>query len=282
MLTALRPVHGQSRQNSAASHAHSTTRHEQHRLPRAVFPGCKKPFLKLERTGLERWYMAAWRWRSMTAGHYVRRESLASEWPAPRQLAEQYGPDAAAQIIACTSASDATRGETHSLTRIESAESTRHGLPTRRATVRPRKPRAQERPASPRGGVRVWLAALMLVSPRSPGVPWPRRLVTPSGGGIRAVCGRASEEPRMHDSAGYAARASRAEAACPGTVTAAAQGARPVRAHQARPPTPLRHGSRLHAEPCSARLPIPLLTKALAHLSVHVVPYSLLTTREPI
>ncbi|KAJ7443472.1 hypothetical protein FB451DRAFT_1190085 [Mycena latifolia] len=36
-----------------------------------------------------------------------------------------------------------------------------------------------------------------------------------SGGGIRAVCGRASGEPRMHASAGYAARASRAEAALP-------------------------------------------------------------------
>ncbi|KAJ7443476.1 hypothetical protein FB451DRAFT_1437491 [Mycena latifolia] len=54
-------------------------------------------------------------------------------------------------------------------------------------------PRVQERPASPRGGVRVWLAALALASPRRPCVSWPRRLGAPSGGGIRAMCGHASE-----------------------------------------------------------------------------------------
>ncbi|KAJ7472526.1 hypothetical protein FB451DRAFT_298372 [Mycena latifolia] len=96
------------------------------------------------------------------------------------------------------------------LTRTENAQSTRHGPPTSRATARPRMPRAQERPAS----LRV-VCALVLVSPRSPWVSWPRRLSAPSGSGIRAVCACASEEPRMHDPAGYAARTSRAEVALP-------------------------------------------------------------------
>ncbi|KAJ7455199.1 hypothetical protein FB451DRAFT_1408074 [Mycena latifolia] len=100
------------------------------------------------------------------------------------------------------------RFKSRSLVRTESAQSTRRGPPTRRATVRPRMPRAQERPTSPRGGARVWLAALVLVSPRSPWVSWPRRLGAPSGGGLCAVCGHACQEPRMHDSAGCVARAS--------------------------------------------------------------------------
>ncbi|KAJ7472517.1 hypothetical protein FB451DRAFT_1249797 [Mycena latifolia] len=68
-------------------------------------------------------------------------------------------------------------------------------------------PRAQERPANPRGRCAcVWLAALVLVSPRSPCVSWPRRLGAPPActTGVLAA-----------DSVGYAARASRAKATLP-------------------------------------------------------------------
>ncbi|KAJ7472509.1 hypothetical protein FB451DRAFT_1249764 [Mycena latifolia] len=121
--------------------------------------------------------------------------------------------------------------ESRLLTWPESAQSMRHGPPTRRVTVRPR--------------------------------AWPRRLSAPSGGGICAVCGRAGEEPRMHDSAGYAARASRAKAALPPDSHSGASYARspssPAVASPARP--------RPHVEPSPARLPIPLPTTALARES---------------
>ncbi|KAJ7455185.1 hypothetical protein FB451DRAFT_1408060 [Mycena latifolia] len=135
-------------------------------------------------------------------------------------------------------------------------------------------PRTQGRPASPRGGVRVWLAALVMVPPRSACVSWPRRLCAPSRGGICAVSGHASEEPRLHDSAGYAARASRAEAALPSSHSGGSKSARQVGASCAR--SCLSDTASPHM-PSPARLPIPLLTTALAR--PYVVPYSPLTSR---
>ncbi|KAJ7455193.1 hypothetical protein FB451DRAFT_1373328 [Mycena latifolia] len=71
-----------------------------------------------------------------------------------------------------------------------------------------------------------------------PWVSWPRRLSASSGGEIRAVCGRASEEPRMYASAGYAARASRAEGASPrDSHNGGAGSARQVGASCARSPS---------------------------------------------
>ncbi|KAJ7455139.1 hypothetical protein FB451DRAFT_1278564, partial [Mycena latifolia] len=58
-------IEGFARHVKLASHAqHHNAQpralgHEQHRLPRAVLPGSKKPFLELERRALERWYTAA-------------------------------------------------------------------------------------------------------------------------------------------------------------------------------------------------------------------------------
>ncbi|KAJ7455155.1 hypothetical protein FB451DRAFT_1373314 [Mycena latifolia] len=102
--------------DSAASHAHDTTKH-------ILTPSAMSSTDYLEPSS--RVQEAVPRVRAAGAGavsggdggHYgaVRgvspRVFLASECPAPRQLAEQDGPDAAAQIIASASAWGATRGE---------------------------------------------------------------------------------------------------------------------------------------------------------------------------
>ncbi|KAJ7461436.1 hypothetical protein FB451DRAFT_1181181 [Mycena latifolia] len=84
-------------------------------------------------------------------------------------------------------------------------------------------------------------------TPHAPSAGAPREsagwcaLCAPSGGGIRAVFGRACREPRIHTLAGYAARASRAEAALPSSHSRGSGSARQVAASCARSPSSPAH-----------------------------------------
>ncbi|KAJ7443465.1 hypothetical protein FB451DRAFT_1190081 [Mycena latifolia] len=170
-----------------------------------------------------------------------------------------------AQSIVSASASG--RCDARACVMKESAQRTRHALSTDEKSD-------STLPHAARAGAPPECAGWCACVARGVGVGVP---ATP----LRLVCERASAEPRMHDSAGYVARASRAEAALltdsPGTLSrrilcALTKLARRCLSDTASP----------HAVPSPARLPIPLLTKALARPSTYMVPYSLQTAREGI
>ncbi|KAJ7443436.1 hypothetical protein FB451DRAFT_1568664 [Mycena latifolia] len=177
MLTAHRPVYGESRRNPVASHTHSSTRH-------ILTPSAMNSTDYVERTALERWYTVAW--YRFGKGMRFKTGSLVCTFivglpfkgdgtdDSRRAPTTTRGAVRTAQIIASASASGATcdaramhahlRLESRSLTRTERAADTSRST-DEKSDGTTRKPR----PACRARGVHVWLEALVLAALASRG-----------------------------------------------------------------------------------------------------------------